>query len=241
MEDPTRHLVDPGEPQADISNGYADPFDLFGMISPAHWINEFLKELVGWDVIGEMTASFTGEWEAYAKCGAAFDNLGKCMQDVGVNIQQGALDVDRKWSGNAADAAYLYFSEVAAATSSMQLALYEAAERYADASRGIWLFADQVAGILESVVDKAVLAGICAAAGTVLAETGVGAVAGYGLAALQIAQIIELIGKAGVIIQTAGTVIEGIAGLIMGLANQGGSLKKIQFPGGAYNHPAVAS
>jgi len=33
--------------------------------------------------------------------------------------------------------------------------------------------------------------------------------------------------------------IEGSAGLIMGLANQGGSLKNYPLPGSAYHHPAV--
>lgn len=51
-------------------------------------------------------------------------------------------------------------------------------------------------------LDAAVLAGITAAAGTVLVEAGVGAIVGYGLAALEVARIIELIGKAGKIIQT---------------------------------------
>jgi hypothetical protein len=241
VENPTRHLVDPGDPEPYFGDGYADPFDIFGMISPTHWINEFLKELAGWDVIGWISENFTGEWSAYAKCGMAFENLGRSLQDLGVNIQQGAIDVDKYWDGNAADAAYKYFSDVAAATSGTQVALYKASEEYARAAKGIWLFANQISGIVEAIIDAAVIAGITAAAGTALIETGVGAVVGYGLSALEAARIIELIGKAGTVIQTAGTVIMGIGGAIVGLAHQGGDLKALALPDRPYDHPAVVT
>jgi hypothetical protein len=122
----------------------------------------------------------------------------------------------------------------------LQTPLHDAAERYATAARGAWLAANQVNGVLEAIVDKAILASICAAAGTVLAETGVGAVVGYGLAALQVAQIIELIGRAGLIVNTVGALIEGIIGEIMALANQGGDLSRFPLPDTAYHHPARA-
>jgi hypothetical protein len=181
-----------------------------------------------------------GEWEAFAKCGIAYRNLASACQDLGVNIQGGEIRIDASWEGNANDAAHAYFSELAAKVGGMRLALEAAADKYSDAARGAWLASNQVKNILEAIIDSAVIAAACTAVGTALIETGAGAVIGYGLAALEVARIIKLLARAGQIIQTAGIVIEGFAGGVMNLANQGGSPAEYRLPGAAYDHPAVA-
>ncbi len=240
MEEPTRHLVTPGVPEPSISAGYADPFDFFSILSPTDWTASFLKELTGWDPLGWISRSFMGEWEAFAKCGIAYGNLARACQDLGVNIQEGDLRLDASWEGNANDAAHAYFSDLASKISAMQFALDAAASNYSDAARGAWLFANQVKNVLEVIVDSTVLAAACTAAGTALIETGIGAVVGYGLAAMEVARIIQLLARAAQIIQTAGLVIEGLTGSIMNLADQGGSLANYPLPRAGYQHPAVA-
>ncbi len=240
MDEPTRHLVPPEAPEPSISAGYADPFDFFSILSPTDWIASFLKEITGWDPLGWISGSFMGEWEAFAKCGIAYSNLARACQDLGVNIQEGELQLDASWEGNANDAAHAYFCDLASKVSAMQFALDAAADNYANAARGAWLFSNQVKNVLEAIIDSAVIAATCTAAGTALIETGVGAVVGYGLAALEVARIIRLLASAAKIIQVAGLVIEGFAGAIMNLADQSGSLAKHPLPGIAYDHPAVA-
>lgn len=239
MDDPTRHLVDPVA-ESSISSGYADPFDFFSVLSPTSWISYFLQEVTGWDPLGWVASSFMGDWQAWARCGVAYSNLGVACRDLGVNVQQGVLTLDGSWDGNASDAAYMYFSDLAVKVSQTRLALDAAAKEYADAARGAWLAANQVKGILEAIIDSAVIAAAATAAGTALIETGVGAVVGYGVAALEVARIAELLARAGKIIQTAGLVIEGATGSIMTLADQGGSLAKYPLPGTGYDYPAVA-
>ena len=38
MDDPTALLVAPGEPDASVSNGFANPLDLFNYVSPSAWM-----------------------------------------------------------------------------------------------------------------------------------------------------------------------------------------------------------
>lgn len=87
--------------------------------------------------------------------------------------------------------------------------------------------------------DKAILAGVTAAAGTALAETGVGAILGYAATALIVADMLKLINRASTIINTAGTVILGLAGTGMDLGYKGGNLTSIQLPSTAYTAPGV--
>jgi len=124
MDDPTALLVAPGEPDASVSNGFANPLDLFNYVSPSAWINAAIEELTGVDVIGWMTNWVSGDWAAIWKFGDALHNLGQCLEQLGINIQQGMLDLDPAWDGNASDAAYQYFSNFAAAVGGQQSSLY---------------------------------------------------------------------------------------------------------------------
>jgi hypothetical protein len=93
---------------------------------------------------------------------------------------------------------------------------------------------------LVALADKAVIAGISAGLGTVTAETGVGAVAGYGVAGLLVVQMLELVNRASTIINTAGTVILGLFGGAADLAYQGGGdLSAVPLPAVAYSAPGA--
>jgi hypothetical protein len=165
--------------------------------------------------------------------------LADCMQQIGVNIQQGMLQVDDSWDGNANDAAFQYFSTLAGATSSQQFAIRSSQEAYHKAANGAWQLSNQLGNILQALADKAILAGITAAAGTALVETGIGAIAGYAATALLVADMLQLINKASTIINTAGTAILGIAGTAMDLGYKGGDLTGIQLPAVPYSTPGA--
>ena len=239
MDDPTDFLKEPGEPDASISNGFANPLDLFNYVSPSAWINAAIESLTGVDVFGWMTDWVSGDWAAMWKFGDAMANLAGCMQQIGINIQQGMLELDNSWDGNASDAAFKYFSDLAAATSGQQIALRDRQEAYHKAALGAWQLSNQLGNIMQALADKAILAGISAAAGTVLAETGVGAVIGYGVAALIVVDMLNLINRASIIINTAGTAILGLFGGGMDLAYQGGDLSAIPLPSVAYTAPGA--
>lgn len=239
MDEPTDYLKAPGEPDDSVSNGFANPLDVFNYVSPSAWINDAIASLTGFDAYGYFTEWVSGDWAAMWKFGDAMGNLAKCMQQIGINIQTGMLQLDQHWDGNASDAAYKYFSDLAAASSGQQYAIADTQEKYHKAATGAWQLANQLGNILQALADKAILAGISAAAGTALAETGVGAVLGYASAALLVTQMLQLINKASTIINTAGTVILGLVGAGMDMGYKGGNLTDMQLPRTAYTTPGA--
>ena len=222
-----------------MSSGFTNPFDIFNYVSPSAWVAETIETVTGFDVFGAVTQLLTGDWEAIWKFGDAMGNLAQCMQQIGINIQAGMLQLDPSWDGNASDAAFRYFTGLAAATSGQQAALYAAKDGYHNAARGAWQLASQLGNLLQAIGDKAIVMGISAALGTATAETVAGAVVGWDVAALLAADILKLANNISTIINTAGTVILGAFGTGMVFADQGGDLSAVQLPSAAYMSPGA--
>jgi hypothetical protein len=108
-----------------------------------------------------------------------------------------------------------------------------------DSARGAWLLGSQLGNILQTLCDRAIAAGVSAAAGTVLAETGVGAIVGYALAALMIADMLALISRAAFKIQTFGGMILALFGSGMDFFGQGGDLSNLRPPTVTYSLPGA--
>lgn len=239
MDDPTRHLTEPQPVEPSDAGGYLNPLNVLDLASPTAWINYGIKELTGYDVLESFVKPFSGDWSAYSRYGDALRHLGPAAQDIGVNIQQELDRVDASWEGNANDSAYNYFNNLAARTSEIQHALYAAAAEYEDAARGIWLLAQQMANIIQSVVDEFVIIAAAMAVGTALIETGVGPIVGYGLAAWRIAKVYSLITKASTIIQTGGMIVLTLASFLVEADNRLRQLGTFGIPDTPYDHPAV--
>ncbi len=231
-------LVLPAEPDEN-QDGFSNPLDIFNYISPSAWLNDLLSKTVGWDIFGYVSEAFTGEWEALYKFGDVMNNLAQAMQQIGVEIQAGADELDGRWDGNAGDAAYIYFTQLATATSGQQTGLYAAGNGYHDAARGAWLLAGQVGNILQAIIDEGILMGIAVGAGTATLETGIGPVIGYSMAAYQAVQIINLANKASKIINTAGIALATAFGGGLEVAGQGGDLSAVPLPSAGYTPPGA--
>lgn len=238
MEDPTRHLTEP-HPEASISKGYTTATFWADALSLTHWLNQAIEGMTGHNLLDELLQPYAGDWEAIATFGIATSNLARGMQDLGINIQESTIRLDPAWDGNAADAAYRYFSRLAAETSGTQFPLDAAAVQYEDLSRGMWVLLDTMTGLLKQLIDKALIAVIAAAAGTALIETVVGAAVGYGVAALEIIQILELLNRCLLIATSANALIFGFIGLMTTTSNRVSGLKDVHLPAGAYHHPAL--
>jgi hypothetical protein len=239
MTEATQYLTAPAEPDDSVTGGFVNPVDIFNYLSPSAWVNSIIANVSGIDIFGYVTDTFTGEWAALYKFGDALNNLAQCMQQIGIDIERGVINVDQTWDGNAADSAYFYFSGLAAAVSSQQTALYDAADGYHRAARGAWELSSQLGNILQAVADKAILIGISAAIGTATAESGVGAIVGYGMAAYQMTQLLALVNKASTIANTAGSVIMGAMGGGMDAFSQGSHLTDIPVPSTPYAAPGA--
>lgn len=103
----------------------------------------------------------------------------------------------------------------------------------------MWALLDTMTGVLKQLIDKAIIAVIAAAAGTALVETVVGAAVGYGIAALQIIGMLNLINRGLVIATSANALIFGFVGLVTTTSNRVGGLNDVHLPRTSYQHPAL--
>ncbi|WP_328851214.1 hypothetical protein OG994_25575 [Micromonospora globbae] len=239
MREPTDFLVEPAEPDASMTKGFANPIGVLDALSISHWVNQIIKDCAGYDVIGTISNALVGDWQSFYKAGDAYGNLGQCLQAIGQNVTLAASHMDQQWDGHAADAAFVYFRQLTKALVQQNLVLIQVEEKYHEAARAIWLLADMIGGLVKMMIDKAIIIGVSAAAGTALIETGVGAVAGYGIAAWQATELVKKVNDAALKIQAGGTAILGFFSFIKTLAEQGGDLSKVPLPDRPYTSPVL--
>ncbi|MER7332960.1 MULTISPECIES: hypothetical protein [unclassified Micromonospora] len=67
MREPADFLVEPGQPDASVTKGFANPIGILDAISISHWVNQIIKDIAGYDVIGTITSFFVGDWESFYK------------------------------------------------------------------------------------------------------------------------------------------------------------------------------
>ena len=237
MTAPGTHLVSPTLPDETMTNGFVNPIDILNYASPTAWINKGIEAATGFDVIGSFMEAVSGDWEAIWKFGEAMGHLADCMAELGIDVQQGMLQLDDSWDGNAADAAYLYFSSLATGISGSQYDFRQIQQDYQQAALGAWQLANQLGNILQAIVDAWLIGLAAAGAGAAVSATGVGAFAGYAVAGVQAARIAKLVNDASLKINTAGTAIMAIFATPMTIANRGGDLSNIKLPTAAYTTP----
>ncbi|MEV6487086.1 hypothetical protein AB0M20_00400 [Actinoplanes sp. NPDC051633] len=241
MSDPTSHLVAPGPPDDSMTNGFVNPLDLFNYVSPTAWACKAIEAISGQDPLAWCTEWLSGDWESLWKFGDAMGNLARFMQDAGIEVQQGALTLDQSWDGNAGDAAWMYFSDLAAAMSSQSTPLQNSQESYHLAATGAWQFANQLGNLIQAIADEAIIAAALVATGTAVSSTGVGAVVGvveYGAAALMVVRILDKINKVSQIINAGGTAVLGTFGLVIDASAQVGHLSNHPLPATGFSLPA---
>ncbi|GAA1381105.1 hypothetical protein [Catellatospora chokoriensis] len=239
MTDPTRHLTTPVPQDENVDNGFVNITELLDYLSPAAWLNELIEELTGHDVTGTLVKPLAGDWAAISAYGDALKKLSQCFGDIATDVQANTIELDRHWHGNAADSAYLYYSSTAASLSSHAQAVHRAGIQYQKLAVGMWQLAEQLKSFLQQVCDKVLLAAAYAAAGTVAAETVVGGVIGYALAAAEVAKALQLINKCSFIVQTANMAVGGFVSTLRILFKEIEALGDIPTPGAAYDHPMV--
>ncbi|WP_027341543.1 hypothetical protein [Hamadaea tsunoensis] len=240
MDDPTRHLTAPTAPQPTAETGYINLTQLLDYASPTAWLNTAIADMTGRDVLQTVVQPFAGDWARIGEYGDALTHLAACLGDVAVQTEAHAALLTTRWTGNAAEQAFTYFSDVAAGVSRTSAIMSRAAHRYSELALDVWMIATQLQNLLQSICDQAVLALLEMAAGTALVETGIGAVVGYGLATVQIINILKLITKASTIIQSAATAITMAFAFLAALLKEFGDPGQISLPDHAYTGPVAA-
>ena len=239
VADPLGHLKDPDEhTESILGEPFSNPAAVLEWLSPSHIISEFVTMVTGYDVFEEAAKLFSGDWEQVWRAAGAFRNLGDALQEIGINVSHGNVELDSSWNGNAADAAYLYFADLSSAISSQQIALSQLAASYERAAEGTYRISETVSTIMKDIMDAAMIGAVAASAGTATIESGVGFVTGWGIAAYEAYKIAELADKARKLIAIATTVVGTATGEIQTLMADTGVLAQYPLPGAGYKHPA---
>ncbi|NYI06470.1 hypothetical protein [Allostreptomyces psammosilenae] len=237
--EPTSNLTAPQAP-----GQFSSPLTMLNqasdLISPTYWVMEICNMALGFNPMNEAKEWFAGDWEAYMKCGDAWGKLAACCDGIAANISAGNQSLDGAWHGNAADSAYVYFDELARNIREIKSSLEDMKGQYESAAHGIWMTGELVGAIIGRIGDQAATAAIAAAAGSLMSWTGAGAMAGYGVAAMQILEIINLWGEATKQINNAQMIVNGVYGQLENIGMEvAAQLEGFPLPADSYDSPVV--
>jgi hypothetical protein len=231
--EPARQLVSPNYATS-IEMWQINP--LTDLISPAAWLRQVSVWLFDHDPFEGWAKAFSGDWHSYTHCAAAWRIIGNTMHDVGRNLTSGAADVPSVWRGNAAEAAQEFQLTLGAST----MALHSVCDRYADlylqAAEAAKQFLSVVSGLIGKLIDVLIIVNLAAVLGTATIQTGVGAVAGYGVAAYYAWQAYDLYKTISTVYGNAEATFKTIAGAIAMIDAGLGVIKLPDLK--PYQHPA---
>ena len=205
------------------------------LVSPAAWLRQVSIWLFSFDPFEGWTKQFSGDWKAYTHCAYALQHVGAAAQDIGRNLTTGAADVATVWRGNAAEAEQEFQLALGGAAMALEPACAQYSQLYLQAAEATKSLFDVVSGLIMDLIDVLIIINISSAAGTALIETGVGAVAGYAIAAYYAYQAYDLYQEISKYYGNTEDLIKAIGGTISSIkANLAvGDLPAVP----AYHHP----
>ncbi|MEU4781796.1 hypothetical protein [Micromonospora sp. NPDC023633] len=231
------HLTPPGEPD--------NPSNALGWmdyLSPSSWANSAFDIVFGFNPIEKIQHRVFGDWESLAAMAPVISNVGGALHDLAYNVQSGATTLHPQWQGVAGDGAFRYFTTTANAVSNLRGPLGRISKAYQEMADAVWSAGEALGGVVKSMLDAAIIAGISAAAGTVTAKTGVGAVVGYGLAAAEVGNMLRLWGQATKLCQQLTAAVLAFRAT---LNRELSDLDTVALPalpdGGRYDHPLAGA
>jgi uncharacterized protein YukE len=187
---------------------------LADLISPAAWLRQVSIWVFGVDPFESWASELGGDWRAYVHCAAAFGRIGSAAHDIGANLVTGAQDVSEAWRGSAAEGEQEFQLALGSAAAGLQPALSQYGQLYNQSAEVAKNLCDVVSGLITDLLDTLIIINAASAAGTALIETGIGAVAGYGIAAYYIARAVELYEEISKLYGNAEDLIKAISATI---------------------------
>jgi hypothetical protein len=226
------------KPVGDVE--FSHPLAFMDYLSPSDWALKGFDFVFGFNPMDKVSDYFLGDWQAIAKAGVALGQTADAMHDIGYNVQGGAIALRGGWHGGAADLADHHFTTFAGQTADLADPLKQISERFAEMAQGVYNSCEAITGFIKGLLDAAIVAGIAAAAGTITAETGVGAVVGYGVAAIEVANMLRLWAQATAAMSSIYAVVQTLVGAIQA---QVARLSVVNLPdlagSAAYRHPLI--
>ncbi|MER6842879.1 hypothetical protein [Streptomyces platensis] len=238
---------------ADYFPGHAEEFQYnpaiktFGtgldVASPSAWVNEGIKLVFGWDILGDFSQWVAGDWQSYIECAGIWDNLAKLCGAVSDNVSHGNYVLEATWNGNAADTAYDYFDSLAEKLSGAKESFETLRDGYIQMSTGVFGFAETVKAGMADICDWALEIGIAAAAAWAETATGVGAIAAIANLALMADRARRMFETYEKLLDAYGLAMKGITLLFSvggtSMAKTGDEVKAFPVVGHGYDNPAA--
>ncbi|NEW40978.1 WXG100 family type VII secretion target [Nocardia cyriacigeorgica] len=203
------------EPQAeDPMPGWIPYFIGGNFVSPAYYLNEASKTLLGVDVFGWASQQVAGDWEAVKKASGAAGNLAAfntSFHDTVMADWQNTLE--NTWRGNAADSARSYFHGLAGSVEFQVRSLEEIERTLNNISNAMVNLGRVLGDLLQGIADLIImwLAKMAAAAiqssAIITAPT---AAATYAAAAVD---AVRIVAKYQQMVNATGTAFKVVVGL----------------------------
>lgn len=222
MTDPTSVLVPPTDAPV-IPDLLNNMLGFSQYVSPAYWLNWCITQATGFNLTETVAKAVAGDWNAVSQAGRSLEILGAYHAELAVEIRLANTQVSADWDGGAADAASVYFTNLAAALDNQATEMKTAGGQYLSVSAGMQQSASVIDGLLQSGMDWLIIAVASAIATAATAGTGIGAVIGGSATLASIWRAAQILGKvmdahdaAVAMANTATGVIAGSLGAIKG-------------------------
>ncbi|MEV6173937.1 hypothetical protein AB0L99_37705 [Streptomyces sp. NPDC051954] len=224
---------EPSTPYRDLTS-YGDVF------SPSALASWVFEKFLGVNPMDEAKNALGGNWEEYAQCAKAWHSLGLFCDDLARNLESGNKSLDVSWSGNAADAAYVYMGTLAKDIAALQGSFEQLKEQYETVTDGVWNAAEACGDLLSGMLDLAIVIGLTMAAGASTSWTLLGPVVAAGAVAGEVVAMINLWSRLTTVITEVGIVVSAATASVeqIGHLHQANMIK-FPLPGSGYDHPGV--
>lgn len=238
--DPASALKEPESPELSAFESFEmNPGVVFDYVSPSNAALHAVQLIIHRDPLEWFVEWFAGDWKKTYEYGKVLENVGTMMGAVSTNIQRGANELRETWTGNAADAAYRYFDNLAAAVDEQQELLAQLGQKYKVAAMGILRMQDTALSVIKGIMDAALIMAISASGGAATAETGVGGVAGGLIAGVEAARIWEMWERAKMIPERATQVASAFVGFLQTSTSKMAHFGQHPLPATGYQSPAA--
>jgi hypothetical protein len=211
VADPGGHLTGP-DTAGSTAMWSMNP--LTDLVSPAAWVRQISVSLFGHDPFDGWARALGGDWAAYVHCGAAMQRAGAGAYDIGRNLLAGAGRAGAVWQGSAADAERQFQTRLGGEAQKLDDACRTLSRLYGEAADAAANLRDVAGDLIAALLDTLIMVGLASAAGSALVETGLGAIAGYGIAAYYATQAYELYQEIARLYSVAEDIVEALCAAI---------------------------
>lgn len=196
------------------------PSDLVSTILTTDWLSpsavlaQVFAWIFDWNYLDEISKKFSGDWNKLYEVSDALKKLGAYTSVQGDNVKYEMAVTAQSWDGVAATAANHFFTTMAQNLADAGTQIGDLGPEFETVSRGMLSTAHLLSGIFSQILDAALVAAACIAAGTISIETVIGGILGYLCGGVEIGYALWLAKSAYETAQTALTFFDALGAAV---------------------------